>query len=387
MFKIQTLNRIADVIHEVLPQERYIVGSEMDQPDALLVRSASLHSMEFAPNLIAIARAGAGVNNIPIDRCSQSGIAVFNTPGANANAVKEMVICALFLASRNVIQSIEWTRTLKGKGSEVPKLVEKGKGQFVGPEIKGKKLGVIGLGAIGVLVANAAAALGMEVMGYDKYLSVESAWSLSRAVHRATEEQVFAECDYITFHTPLTDETRGRINKDLIASMKRGATILNFSRAELAVTEDVIAALESGQLAHYVVDFPTDDMIGIPNAICLPHLASGTPESEENCASMAAAQLADYIENGNIKNSVNLPDCSMARSGVDRIAVIHHNVPNTISRITSSLADASINIANMISNSKKEYSYTLMDIDEKVDETLREKIERMDGIIRVRLIR
>jgi D-3-phosphoglycerate dehydrogenase len=387
LFKIQTLNRIADVIYEVLSQDRYIIGSDMDNPDALIVRSASLHSMEFPQNLIAIARAGAGVNNIPIDRCSQAGIAVFNTPGANANAVKEMVICALILASRNVIQSIEWTRTLKGKGSEVPKLVEKGKGQFVGPEIKGKKLGVIGLGAIGVLVANAASSLGMKVMGYDKYMSVESAWQLSRAVRRATEDQVIRECDYITFHTPLTDETRGRINKDLIASMKRGATILNFSRAELAVTEDVIEALESGQLSHYVVDFPTDDMIGVPNAICLPHLASGTPESEENCASMAAEQLADYIENGNIKNSVNLPDCNMPRSGVERIAVIHRNVPNTISRITASLADRSINIANMISNSKKEYSYTLMDIDESVDESLIEKIEQMDGIIRVRLIR
>lgn len=309
MFKIKTLNAISDVIHEELSAEQYVISPEEPVPEGILVRSAVMHDAPLNPELLGIARAGAGVNNIPLDKCTKQGIAVFNTPGANANAVAELVLGALVLGSRNVAAGIRWADTLKGQ-ENVPKLVEKGKGQFVGPELRGKTLGVIGLGAIGRLVANAASAgFGMKVVGCDPFISVESAWALSSSVRRAaTNEDVFAQVDYITFHVPLNDKTRGSINAATIAKMKKGAILLNFSRGELANTADVKAALASGQLGGYVTDFPCEELLGVEKVTCIPHLGASTPESEDNCARMAAAELRDYLEVGSIRNSVNLPD-------------------------------------------------------------------------------
>ena len=388
-YTIQTLNEIASVIHDVLKPEKYAISREATDPDAILLRSANMHEMEFGDKLLAIGRAGAGVNNIPVDRCSKDGIIVFNTPGANSNAVKEMALGMLLLVNRNILESIQWTNTLKDKGSEVPKLVEKGKSQFVGNEIKGKTLGVIGLGAIGGPLASAAVDLGMNVLGYDPYMSVNSAWKISSSVKWVSEDELIASSDYISFHAPLNNETRGKINKDFLAKMKSGATILNFSRAELAATTDVIEALNSGKLRSYVVDFPTDDMIGVENAVCIPHLASSTEESEDNCALMAASQIADYLENGNIKNSVNFPDCTMPRSASAkcRIAVMHDNIPNTIGSITSVVAGTGINIANMQNNSKGNLAYTLLDLDaDSVCAETRKTLEKLDGIIKVRTL-
>ncbi len=388
MYHIKCLNKISEVGTSRF-NENYICGESVENLDAILVRSASIHEMELPKSLLAIARAGAGVNNIPLEKCSEQGIVVFNTPGANANAVKELVLAGLLLCSRKVVPAIEWAKTLKGKGCEVGGLVEKGKGAFVGPEISGKTLGVIGLGAIGILVANAAKSLGMEVYGYDPYLSVDAAWGLSRSIrHARTLDEVYAACDYITVHVPLTPDTKEMINAESIAKMKDDVRILNFARGDLVNSADIISALNSGKAAAYVTDFPSDDVIGVPGVIAIPHLGASTPESEDNCARMAAAELIEYLESGNIKNSVNLPAISMMRdSSSIRICIFHRNVPNTISHLSGALADEGINIENMQSKSKKEYAYTILDVTGDVHDSAAANIEKLPEIIKVRIIK
>ena len=387
MKAIKTYNKIASVGTDLFDKAVYEITDSAEAPVGAIVRSAALHDEKFADSLLAIARAGAGTNNIPVDRCSAEGIVVFNTPSANANAVKELVIAGLFLASRKVIPAIEWAKSLKGNGAEVGKMVEKGKGAFGGPEIRGKKLGVIGLGAIGVLVANAANQLGMTVYGYDPYLSLQNAWNLSHNIKRATElKEIYENCDYISIHVPLNGATKGMINKDTLAEMKDGVRILNFARDGLVASDDMIAALESGKVACYVVDFPTDEMIGVENVVAIPHLGASTPESEDNCAVMAAKELIDYIENGNITNSVNLPNVSMAKSGKYRVCVIHKNVPNILSTITTSFAKDNINIENMVNQSKGDMAYTILDVNECDADALTAHLAELDGVIRTRII-
>jgi len=386
MFKIQTLNKISDIIYTQLSAEKYTVSNEEPVPDGVLVRSAAMHDMTFGDNLLGIARAGAGVNNIPIDKCSQQGICVFNTPGANANAVAELVMCGLLLASRDVFGGVQWAQGLKGQGADVPKLVEKGKGQFAGNEIRGKMLGVVGLGAIGRIVANAACnGLGMNVIGHDPYISVDNAWALShKVVHAANDAEVFAKADYLTVHVPLNEKTRGMINADVIAKMKPGAVLLNFSRNELVDNEAVKAALASGQLKAYVVDFPSDDLLGVEKVIAIPHLGASTEESEENCASMAAAQLRDYLEFGSIHNSVNLPEVPMGAPEGARILVIHENVPNTIAPITACISAEGVNINNLTNKSKKDMAVTVVDVPELPSDQAIANIKRLPGVFRVR---
>ena len=386
MYKIQTLNAISDIIYTQLSADTYTVAKEEPVPDGILVRSAAMHDMEFGENLLGIARAGAGVNNIPIDKCSKQGICVFNTPGANANAVAELVLCGLLLGSRNVIGGVNWAQTLKNEGDAVAKLVEKGKGQFVGPEVRGKTLGVIGLGAIGRLVANAASeGLGMRVIGCDPYISVDSAWMLSRkVVHAKNDAEVFAQADYLTIHVPLNDKTRGMINADIISKMKPGAVLLNFSRNELVDNAALLAALESGQLGGYVVDFPSADLLGVEKVVAIPHLGASTPESEENCASMAAAQLRDYLEFGSIHNSVNLPEVPLGRPEGVRVQVIHENIPNIIATVTACVSAEGINITDLINKSKKEMAVTVMDMADLPTEDSIAKIKALPGVIRVR---
>lgn len=386
MYKIKTYNKISK-IGLVAFDDKYTVGDEVENADGAIVRSAALHDVEFPKSLKAIARAGAGTNNIPIDRCSEQGIVVFNTPGANANAVKELVIAGMLISSRRVIPAIEWAKTLKGQGDEVGKLVEKGKSAFGGPELKGKTLGVIGLGAIGVLVANAANHLGMTVYGYDPYLSVNSAWNLTHnAVHIYDINEIFRKCDYITVHVPLLDSTKNMINKDTLGMMKDGVRILNFARAGLVNSADIKAALESGKVAAYVTDFPTDEVLDTDGVIAIPHLGASTPESEDNCAAMAAKELIDYIENGNITNSVNLPEISMPRSSEKRICVIHKNIPNMLTSITGIVAENNVNIENMLNKSRGDFAYTMLDVSGIDSDEITKKIEAVNGIIRVRVI-
>ena len=386
MFEIKTLNKISPFGLEVF-DSNYKCADDFENPDAVIVRSASMHELELPSNLKAIARAGAGVNNIPIDRCSEQGVVVFNTPGANANAVKELVIAGLLLASRKVVPAIEWSRTLKGEGDQVGKLVEKGKSSFAGPEIMGKTLGVIGLGAIGILVANAAKALGMNVYGYDPFLSVDAAWKLSSSTkHAASLKEIYENCDYITVHVPLNSETKHMINSESIKLMKNGVRILNFSRGELVCEEDIIEAVSSGKVACYVTDFPSDAVIGIDNIITIPHLGASTPESEDNCAKMAAQELVDFLENGNIKNSVNLPNAEMAREGDVRITVIHKNVPNMLSQISAVVSQSGANIENMLNRSKKDMAYTILDVAGKLDASVADSIKAIDGVIRVNVL-
>lgn len=387
MYNIQTLNKISKAGLSRLG-DNYNIADDVQAPEAILVRSASMHEMEMPESLLAIARAGAGVNNIPLDKCSEQGIVVFNTPGANANAVKELVITALLISSRKVVNGIEWAKTLKGNGDAVGKMVEKGKSQFVGPEIKGKTLGVIGLGAIGILVANAAVSLGMDVVGYDPFLSVDNALMISRKVkHVVTLDEIFAESDYITVHVPLTPDTKGVINAENIAKMKDGVRIINYSRADLVNSADVLAAIKSGKIAAYTTDFATDDILGEDGVIVTPHLGASTPESEDNCAAMAADEIKDFLENGNIKNSVTLPNVSMARTGAERVCVIHKNIPNILSTVTAALSETGNNIESMDSKSKKEYAYTILDVANDVDESAKAKIAAIDGVIRVRVIK
>ena len=387
MYQVKCLNKISPLGTSRLG-ENYHVGEDVENPDAILVRSAAMHDMEFNKNLLAIARAGAGTNNIPVERCVQEGIVVFNTPGANANAVKELVIAALLLTSRKIVPGIEWAGTLKGKGDEVGKLVEKGKSSFVGPEIAGKTLGVVGLGAIGILVANAAEALGMKVMGYDPFLSVEGAWGLSSNTQRAlTLEEIYANCDYISLHVPLTPDTKEMINAATIAQMKEHVRILNFARGDLVNNTDLLKALSDGKVAAYATDFPNDALLGVENVLAIPHLGTSTPESEDNCACMAADEIKDYLENGNIKNSVNLPNVSMPReNGAKRVCIIHQNFPNMISTLTGVLANIGVNIENMQSKSKKEYAYTILDVTGNVNDDTVKAINDNDGIIFVRVI-
>lgn len=388
MYHILTLNKIAAEGTDRFDKNSYTVSNQCDAPDGIMVRSAAMHDMELPAALKAIARAGAGVNNIPVDKCSDKGIVVFNTPGANANAVKELVLAGLLLTSRKIIPGAEWVKTLKGNGADVPKMVEKGKSAFAGPEIKGKKLGVIGLGAIGSLVANSASALGMDVFGYDPYLSVEAAWGLSRAVHRAASfDQIYENCDYITIHVPLTPETRGKLNAEAFAKMKDGVRILNFARADLVNSDDMLKALSSGKVASYIVDFPTDEMLNVENVYVTPHLGASTPESEDNCAVMAAKELIDYLENGNIRNSVNFPAVDVARSTDTRLCVLHRNIPNMLSQISGVLSKAGLNIETMVNRSKKDNAYTVLDVvGDIADEQLKE-IELINGVVRLRKIR
>ena len=383
---ILTLNKIAACGTDRLGAG-YTIGDAVADPVGVMVRSAAMHEMEFPSSLLAVARAGAGVNNIPLDRCSEAGIVVFNTPGANANAVKELVIAGLLLSSRKVVPAIEWAKTLKGQGAEVGKLVEKGKGQFGGPEILGKKLGVIGLGAIGILVANAAKSLGMVVYGYDPYLSVDAAWSLSRSIHHAASmEQIFTECDYITVHVPLNDGTRGMIGKESLATMKDGVRILNFARGELVDSEAMLEALANGKVAAYVVDFPSDEMLCVDNVIAIPHLGASTPESEDNCAMMAADELKAYLEQGIIRNSVNFPAMDVAKSGDVRICVLHRNIPNMLAQISAVVSESGVNIETMTNRSKKDNAYTVLDIIGDVPQSVIDGIAAVEGVIRVRKI-
>ncbi len=386
MYDILTLNKIAKCGTDAFDKAKYTVADAVENPDAIMVRSAAMHDMQFGNKLLAIARAGAGVNNIPVDRCAEEGIVVFNTPGANANAVKELVIAGLLLSSRKVTDAIDWVSTLKGQ-EDIGKKVEKGKSNFAGPEISGKTLGVIGLGAIGVLVANAAMSLGMKVIGYDPFLSVKAALSLKPGVKTVTDvNDLYAASDYITIHVPYNADTKGTICEKSIAVMKDGVRILNFARGELADTAAVLAAVESDKIACYITDFPSDELIGVKNVICVPHLGASTPESEDNCAVMAASELIDYIENGNIRNSVNFPNAEMNAAGT-KICVLHKNVPAVISEITTILGKASINIDNMINASKKDYAYTLIDAAGNISEDIAAKLSAAENVIKVRVIK
>lgn len=384
MFNILTLNKIAAVGTSRLG-DNYTYGDDVQNPDAVLVRSAAMHDMQFADNLLAIARAGAGTNNIPKDVCSEKGIVVFNTPGANANAVKELVIAGLLLSSRRVMEGADWAKTLKGNGDAVGKMVEKGKSQFVGPEIKGKTLGVIGLGAIGILVANCAVALGMDVIGFDPFMSVTNALKLNPAVKlMKSGEDVMVNCDYLTIHVPLTADTRDMVDADMIAKMKDGVRILNFSRDGLVNSTAVLEAVKSGKVAKYVTDFATDDIIGEENIICLPHLGASTPESEDNCAVMACDELKEYLENGNIVNSVNYPALSLARTNTEnvRFCVMHKNVPELLKKV---LSEVKGNVENMLSKSRGDYAYAIIDVaDGNPDNAA--AIAAIEGVIRVRAI-
>lgn len=387
MYNILTLNKISETGLCNFSDE-YNCATEIANPDAILVRSAAMHDMEFAKNTLAIARAGAGVNNIPIDRCSEEGIVVFNTPGANANAVKELVIAGLLLTSRKIVPAIDWAKTLKGNGDTVPKDVEKGKSAFAGPEILGKTLGVVGLGAIGILVANAAATLGMKVIGYDPFLSEKGKASLNAGVTVTADiNDIFTKSDYITLHLPLNADTKGLVSKSSIAVMKDNVRILNFARGELVDTNDIIEALEEGKVAAYITDFPNDALIGATGVIAIPHLGASTPESEDNCAVMAVNQVADYLENGNITNSVNLPAVSVARNGKHRMTIIHKNVAGIVSSITSTLASENVNIDNMVNKSKGEYAYTMIDTDTDVSEEAIKAVTGIESVIRVRVIK
>lgn len=387
MYNILTLNKISET-GLCRFSDDYNCATEVTNPDAILVRSASMHDMEIDSNILAIARAGAGVNNIPIDKCSEAGIVVFNTPGANANAVKELVLTGLFLSSRKVIPAIEWAKTLKGNGDTVPKDVEKGKSAFAGPEIKGKTLGVIGLGAIGILVANAAAALGMNVIGYDPYLSAEQGANLDKHVKLTDNlNTIYGESDYITLHLPLNDGTRGLINADTIATMKDEVRILNFARGELVDTESILTSLENGKVTAYVTDFPNDAVIGATGVIAIPHLGASTPESEDNCAVMAVEQVANYLENGSIVNSVNYPAVSLGACDKHRITIMHKNISGIVSKITSGLANEDVNIDNMVNKSKGEYAYTVIDSDTEASAEAINALKKINGIIRIRVIK
>ena len=386
MYNILTLNKIAKCGLDRLG-DNFAVSDNLDNPDGIILRSFSMHEMELPESLKAVARAGAGVNNIPIEKCTEKGIVVFNTPGANANAVKELVIAGLLLASRNIVGGIEWAKTLNSADGDIGKMVEKGKSNFVGPEIKGKTLGVIGLGAIGVMVANAATNLGMDVIGYDPYLTVEHAWHLSRHVNIVTDlKEIYEKADYITVHVPFNDSTKGMINKDTISLMKDGVRILNFSRGGLVNEDDMKAALEDGKVASYVVDFPSETVLTMKNVVAIPHLGASTPESEDNCAVMAAAQIKDFLENGNIVNSVNFPNCESPREGKTRITITHKNIPNMLSQFSSLFAEKSININNMINKSKKENAYTIMDVESDVADDVASAIKSIDGVLGVRII-
>lgn len=385
MHKVIKLNAISAAAAPEFGSD-YVFGDFSD-PEAILLRSFNMHDYAIPESTLCVGRAGAGVNNIPIDACSQRGVVVFNTPGANANAVKELVICGLFLAGRKIADGIAWAKTLEGKGADVGKTVEKGKGAFVGSEIKGKTLGVIGLGAIGAMVANAAIGLGMKVLGYDPYISVDAAWNLNSGIKKETDvNEIFKQSDFISLHVPLNDGTRATVNKDTIAIMKDGAAILNFARGELADENSVIEALKSGKLTRYVTDFPTDALLTTENVVAIPHLGASTPEAEDNCAVMVARQVVDFIENGNITNSVNMPNCALPRQGKSRITVFHRNVKNMLGSITSIIGGEGVNISNMLSRAKGDFAYLMLDLDEELSTDALAQISELNDVIRVRAL-
>ncbi len=385
MYNIQTLNKISAVGTDIFDKSKYSVSDSPENPDAIMVRSAKMHDMQFGDNLLAIARAGAGVNNIPVERCAEEGICVFNTPGANSNAVKELAICALLLSSRKITEAAAWAASLKGT-PDAPKTVESGKSKFAGPEILGKTLGIIGLGAIGGKIANTAVALGMKVIGYDPYLSVNNAVLLDASVKVVTDiNDIYKNSDYISIHVPYTPQTKNTIDTEQIAMMKDGVRLINLARGELINSEAVVKAISDGKIAKYVTDFADDTVLGVENIIVLPHLGASTPESEDNCAVMAANELIEYIENGNIKNSVNLPNASMDATGT-KVCVIHKNVPSLISAITKAVGDKGLNIENMVNASKRDFAYSMMDVIGDVTDDVLNDIKAIDGIIRVRAI-
>lgn len=388
MYNILTLNKISKNGLARFNKDKFAISDDIENPDGIIVRSATMHDMALPENLLAIARAGAGVNNIPIDKCTEKGIVVFNTPGANANAVKELVITALLLSSRKIIPSIDWCKTLKGQGDDVPSLVEKGKSAFVGPEIYGKTLGVVGLGAIGVLVANAAHALGMEVLGYDPFLSVDAAWNLSHSIkHINNLDELIEKSDYISLHLPLNNDTRGMINKGSIKMMKDGVRIMNFARGELVNSEDLLTAMRDGKITAYATDFPDDNLIDESGVIAIPHLGASTPESEENCASMASLQLADFLESGNITNSVNFPNVELPKPDGARIAIIHDNIPNMINQVTAAFSKESVNIENLVNKSKGNIAYTLIDTENIISESILDILKKIDCVKKIRVIK
>ncbi|NLW64708.1 MAG: phosphoglycerate dehydrogenase [Clostridiales bacterium] len=388
MYKVKTLNKIAQTGLDIIKGAGIELDNEAQSPDAILVRSAKMHDMEFDGNLLCIARAGAGTNNIPVDRCAEKGIVVFNTPGANSEAVKELVICALLVASRDVAGGIEWVKSIADKGDEIPAMVEKGKSAFTGPEIAGKVLGVIGLGAIGAKIANTAVELGMDVYGYDPYLSVDAAWDLSRSVIHATDiDTIYRNCDYITLHVPyIKDQTHHMLNKEAFEKMKDGVRIINLARGELVCDEDLMDAIDTAKVARYVTDFPNAITANAPNVIPMPHLGASTPESEEKCAVMAAREARDYLLNGNITNSVNLPCATLDRMGVCRVCILHKNVPRMLHHFLDLIGDAELNVAHMINKQRGDYAYTIIDIDSPIGDAIPETIRKMDDVIRVRVL-
>ena len=387
MYNILTLNKIAKCGLEQLNADKYMITDDQAKDaDGIILRSFAMHDMELPASLKAVARAGAGTNNIPVDKCSEKGIVVFNTPGANANAVKELVLAGLLMSSRDVTGGIAWANGLTG--DDVSKQVEKGKSNFAGQEIQGKTLGVIGLGAIGVLVANAAYHLGMKVIGYDPYLSVDYAWRLSSHIQKAKDvKEVYTQSDYITVHVPLTPDTKSMLNSDTFAMMKDGVKILNFARGELVNNDDIKRALADGKVSKYVVDFPNAETVNRENIIAIPHLGASTKESEDNCAMMAAQELADYLENGNILNSVNFPNCSLPMSDKGRVAIIHKNIPNMIAQVSAAFSEQGINISDLINKSKKDNAYTIVNADDVVTNELADKLNAIEGVLRVRVIK
>ena len=387
MFKIKTMNKIAAIGLDRLPAELYTVGDDVSGEAGILVRSAKLHDYHVPDSLWAIARAGAGTNNIPVEQCAEKGIVVFNTPGANANAVKELAVCALLLASRNVIGGSMWVKEQVAAGVDVTTVVEKGKAAFTGPEVYHKTLGVVGLGAIGVLVANAAQKLGMDVYGYDPYLSVNSALRLDRHVNVVkSAEELYRMADYVTIHVPYMESTKHTINADAIAQMKDGVRIINLARGELVDDEAMLDALNRGKVASYVTDFPNNALAVHEKVVVIPHLGASTPESEDNCAVMAVDELRDYLENGNIRNSVNYPNVEMERSGVQRLCIFHRNIPAMLANVTLQLAEDSVNVENMTNKSKGDWAYTIVDVGSAVDDTVISDIKHIPGIVRVRVI-
>lgn len=390
MYKIQTLNKISGEGLARFPRDEYEIASEILNPDAILLRSADMHSMELPKTVKAVARAGAGTNNIPIPSLTEKGVVVFNTPGANANAVKELVIAALLFSSRPVMAANLWVKDLAGKGDEIAELAEKGKSKFVGPELKGKTLGVVGLGAIGAMVANTAIELGMDVIGYDPFISVDAAWSLSRAVHKAESlESLLSKSDYITLHIPQTNDTKGFINADRINTMKNGVRLINLARGGLVVNADVLAAINSGKIACLVSDFADEELLKSDKVICLPHLGASTPEAEDNCAFMAVAELRDFLENGNITNSVNFPKCKIDEpipANGTRICIANKNIPNMVGQITTVLADAKCNIAAMVNQNRADVAYNIIDVENALGDDVVAKLTAIEGVICVRLI-
>ncbi|WP_295579370.1 phosphoglycerate dehydrogenase [uncultured Oscillibacter sp.] len=387
MYHIKTFNKISPVGLNKFDPELYAVGDEETGEDGILVRSAKLLDYQFPDNLLAVSRAGVGVNNIPVDRCSEAGIAVFNTPGANANAVKELVLCAMLLGSRDVLGGIEWVKEQVAAGVDVTTVVEKGKSAFVGPEIYKKTLGVIGLGAIGSLTANIALSMGMDVYGYDPFLSVDNALRLDRHIHVVKDvAELYKRADYITIHIHYTEKTRGMIDEKAIGSMKRGVRFINLARGEIVDDDAMLAALDTGKVAAYLTDFPNNHIVAAPHVIAMPHLGASTPESEQNCAAMAVEELRDYLENGNVRNSVNLPAVSMERSGVMRLCVIHRNIPAMLANITALLSRDGVNVENLSNKSMGDYAYTMVDLGTRVDADVVADVRNLTGVIRVRVI-